>query len=144
MSEEQGADEPLRYVNNLLGRMTAFGQWVSSEHSGVAGNFRLIVTTCKDYLRGGKGDDNVYVGSCNLGRRVSKEHPENTVYLHPYFFELSDIEQLKILHYLIISKLQKRIENPDEAMRDTEMYVDYFRSVSAERKAGRGRSHDAG
>lgn len=115
---------------HLLKRIAEFGSTLPSDISKL--KWRLIITTSRDYLRGDK-DDTIYVASCNLHHSVSKEHPENTVYLHPYFFELPELEQLKILYFFLVGKFIKRIDDVDEAMRDAEMFIDYCR-ISSQKK----------
>ena len=46
-------------------------------------------------------------------------------YIHPAFFDLPDLEQLKILYWCTITQLTKRILDRDEAMEDVEMFVKY-------------------
>jgi hypothetical protein len=123
------------YLGEILGEITKFGPPVQSEQPvEPPDTFKLIITTDEKKLGGGKGDENVYVGSCNLNYKVNKEDPENTIYLHPYFFELPQIKQLEILYYLLISVLTKRIESQEEALKDAKMFIDYYRSSQKEKR----------
>ncbi|MCX5702618.1 MAG: 4-alpha-glucanotransferase, partial [Candidatus Omnitrophica bacterium] len=47
-----------------------------------------------------------------------------TVYIHPYFFTLTESKQLEILYHELISHIGKGIANEDEAMRDTEEFYE--------------------
>ncbi len=46
-----------------------------------------------------------------------------TVYLHPYFFILSDCQQLRILYHELISHFVKGIQYENEALEDTELFI---------------------
>ncbi len=57
--------------------------------------FILVITTDKAILERMEGK----VSAVNLGQLISKDYPENTVFIHPYFFSLPSIIQEDILRH---------------------------------------------
>ncbi|MDP2905120.1 MAG: phosphate acyltransferase, partial [Candidatus Omnitrophota bacterium] len=60
----------------------------------------LVITT-NLALTGGN------VAAVNLGRRASQHYSESTVFIHPYFFELTEGEQIVILYHELISHIAR-------------------------------------
>ena len=94
----------------------------------------FVITTGKTLTQG-------KVAAVNLGQPISKDYPENTVFIHPYFFNISQEDlakenltleqlQLKILYHELISHIAKGITDEAEAMRDTEM--DFYKYCKLE------------
>ncbi|MBN1912830.1 MAG: hypothetical protein JW788_00360, partial [Candidatus Omnitrophica bacterium] len=89
----------------------------------------FVVTTDKEILQKMRHK----VAAVNLRFMIDLSLPENTVFLHPYFFHISQEDlirqglaleqlQLKILYHELISHIAKGIKDEDEAMRDTEIF----------------------
>ncbi|MCM8827218.1 MAG: glycosyltransferase, partial [Candidatus Omnitrophica bacterium] len=89
--------------------------------------WRLVITTDLTLTQG-------QVAAVNLGKTISKKYPQNTVFINPYYFEISqkDLQkeglnleqiQLKILYHELKSHITKKITNEEDAMRDTEEFM---------------------
>ncbi|MFA5200371.1 MAG: ATP-binding protein, partial [Candidatus Omnitrophota bacterium] len=80
--------------------------------------FRLVITTNFKLTEGN-------VAACNISNRI--------VYIHPYFFSLNKLEQIKILYHELISHIERGLSDEEEAMRDTDKaigdYVEFIRSL---------------
>ncbi|PIQ86552.1 MAG: hypothetical protein COV73_04495, partial [Candidatus Omnitrophica bacterium CG11_big_fil_rev_8_21_14_0_20_43_6] len=102
-------------------------------------HWHLIITTNLALTQG-------MVAAVNLGQRISKDYQENTVFIHPCFFNISPEDlakegltlkqlQLKILYHELISHIVKGLSDEDgAAMRDTEFFASvYFITAEQER-----------
>ncbi|MBW2044651.1 MAG: DUF1152 domain-containing protein [Deltaproteobacteria bacterium] len=87
----------------------------------------FVVTTDKVILK--KMND--MVAAVNLGHAIDSNLPQETVFLHPYFFTLSRQKQIEILYHELISHIYKGIRDEKEAMRDTEEFF-RLRPLTAE------------
>ncbi|MFA6358535.1 MAG: phosphoglycerate kinase, partial [Candidatus Omnitrophota bacterium] len=79
-------------------------------------SWNLIITTDLNLTQGN-------VAACDINLK--------TVYLHPYFFELAQNQQLRILYHELISHIVKGIRDEDQAMQDTLLATSTY-VVSAE------------
>ena len=98
---------PEQFVGNqyevLKQRLEQFKQLFGRAPPELA-KWNLIITTNLKLTEGN-------VAACDINSQ--------TVYLHPYFFELPESKQLEILYHELISHITKGITDEDEAMRDT-------------------------
>lgn len=92
----------LQALQHLLGR--ALPTW------------RLVITTNRRLTQG-------KVAAVNLGRKISRDFPDNTVFIHPYFFSLSSIRQLEILYHELVSHILNQESNEQIAMQDTNNFI---------------------
>ncbi|MDO8488583.1 MAG: GNAT family N-acetyltransferase, partial [Candidatus Omnitrophota bacterium] len=70
--------------------------------------WRLVITTDLSLTQGN-------VAACNIATK--------TVYIHSYFFQLSEVKQLEIFYHELYSHIAKGITEEDEAMKDTEEWI---------------------
>ncbi|MBU1998486.1 MAG: hypothetical protein KKE64_03210, partial [Candidatus Omnitrophica bacterium] len=76
-----------------------------------------------------------YIAADNLGQNISKEYPENTVFIHASFFRLVPDRQREILWYLLISRMRIGISSAQEALVHTLKCIAWVRPDELERRA---------
>lgn len=93
--------------------------------------WRLVITT-QDLTE-------TCVAAVNLGRKISPDYPENTVFINPYFFNVSDTRQVEILYHTLISYITKGITEKREADIDTFINMCILHKIPLEKAAKEAR-----
>jgi len=123
-----GFDVPkaMTTLEALLHCIAQTGAFVETEGAN-ARQVKFVITSDRNIL-GVPGDDTkIYLGTCNLEKGVRKDDDENTVYLAHAFFRQPKKEQIKILYFLMVSKLIRELDTA-RAMEDAERFVEnYYR-----------------
>ncbi|MFO8053229.1 MAG: glycosyltransferase, partial [Candidatus Omnitrophota bacterium] len=108
----------------------------SLAHSSWLMAHRLVITTDSDKLGTDPETGQPYVAACTDGRpfdfaqdKRTKDEGRPVVFIHPYFFELSQTQQLEILYHELISHIYKGIRDEAEAMADTRQFITAHRDI---------------
>ena len=87
----------------------------------------LVVTTDREVLRRMQRR----VATANIDRSVIPSLPEHTIVIHPYYFTLSEKEQLEILYEQIISRIDKGLRDDRELSKDRRI-MEVINRIAAE------------
>ncbi|MFC1675042.1 AAA family ATPase, partial [Candidatus Omnitrophota bacterium] len=77
--------------------------------------FHVELTSDPQYLDINQETGLPNVAACDINRKI--------IFIHPYFFKLSEAKQLEILYHELISHIEKGITDEAEGVRDTEAAV---------------------